>query len=96
MRLVLHAIDQPQEKSPRADHAHAARRRDGGRKDTAGRSPREQSDFSSTAVASKAEGTLAAEAEQIKEQVHEARPGGGQNLLSPEGDDEGSTAEDAA
>jgi small conductance mechanosensitive channel len=86
MRLVLHAIDQAEGNPRHSDSASESRGHTNGKKQAARRSSHEQTDSSSTAVATKAEGTLVAEAESIKEQAQEARPTDGENLLSPKTD----------
>ena len=89
MRLVLHAIDHQKEPSAAApDKALVPPSRSGVKKRTLARLQRDQTaPAPADAIATKGEGDLAAEANEIKEQVEGARSNVGENLLSPESHD---------
>jgi small conductance mechanosensitive channel len=82
MRLVLHAIDAPEERARAADGARSRRRANG--KASSMRSLHGHADSAKAgAVVTKAEGDLATEAHEIKGQAQEARRDAGENLLRP-------------
>ena len=86
MRLVLHAIDRQEEPaSSPLQNAAASHARTSVKNRSTARSQHDQSASAKVdTVATKGEGDLAAEAEEIKGQVDAARCNEGENLLTPE------------